>query len=107
MKPKGRPQKRRIIRKQPDILKFSPRGKPGRPDETELTIDEFEALRLSDSLCQRQVEAAKSMGVSQQTFSRVIRRARRKLADAVVSGRIVRIQGGACEIIPAKIVPHK
>ena len=94
MKPKGRPKKYRIIKKDPKIVRFSPRGKPGRPDETELKMEEFEAIRLADCLKLRQVEAAKSMRVSQQTFSRIIRKARKKLADAFINGKIIRIKGG-------------
>ena len=98
MKPKGRPKKYRIVRQGPGIVKFSPRGKPGRPDEIELKTEEFEAIRLADLSGLKQIEAAKSMGVSQQTFSRVIRQARRKLAEAFVRGKTIKIRGGVCLI---------
>ena len=45
---KGRRKKIRYIQKMPDILQFSPRGKAGRPDEIELKIDEYEAIKLAD-----------------------------------------------------------
>ena len=48
MQAKGRPKKYRIIQKDPKILKYSPRGKPGRPDEVDLKMEEFEAIRLID-----------------------------------------------------------
>lgn len=94
MKPKGRPKKYRIIRLNPKINQFSPRGKPGRPDEVNLTMDEFEAIRLADKQGLRQIEAAKSMHISQQTFSRILKKGRKTLADALVSGKIIKIQGG-------------
>ncbi|MDD5565781.1 MAG: DUF134 domain-containing protein [Candidatus Omnitrophica bacterium] len=94
MKPRGRPRKYRIVKKDPKISQFSPRGRPGRPDEIELKMDEFEAIRLADLMGLRQKEAAKSMRISQQTFSRTLKKARKALASAIVDGRIIRIQGG-------------
>jgi len=92
---RGRPKKYRMVDRDPRISQFSPRGKPGRPDEVELSIDEFEALRLADYQAKSQKEAAKSMRISQQTFSRIIQRARKILADALVNGKRIRIQGGS------------
>jgi predicted DNA-binding protein (UPF0251 family) len=59
-----------------------------------LTVDEFEAIRLKDSEGLEQTEAAESMGISQPTFSRVIDSGRRKVADALVNGKAIRIEGG-------------
>jgi predicted DNA-binding protein (UPF0251 family) len=95
MKPKGRPKKYRIVRLDPKINQFSPRGKPGRPDEMALNMDEFEAIRLADLMAKNQREAAKSMRISQQTFSRILKKAHRVLADALVNGKIIKIQGGS------------
>ena len=95
MKPRGRPKKYRIIRKGPKISQFSPRGRPGRPDETELKMDEFEAIRLADFEGISQKEAAKSMKISQQTFSRILNKAHRTIAGALVHGKIIKIQGGS------------
>jgi uncharacterized protein len=94
MKARGRPKKYRIVQKTPKISQFSPRGRPGRPDETELSLDEFEALRLADWAEKAQDEAAKSMRISQQTFSRILKSARKSVSEALVSGKIIRIQGG-------------
>lgn len=92
MKPRGRPKKYRIVRADPKISQFSPRGKPGRPDEVELTTDEFEAIRLADYIGLSQKEAAESMQISQQTFSRILQRARKKLANGIINGEIIKIQ---------------
>jgi predicted DNA-binding protein (UPF0251 family) len=94
MKNRGRPKKYRIVKQDPKIHHFSPRGRPGRPDEAELTMDEYESVRLNDYMGYSQKEAAKSMHISQQTFSRVLNRARKTIADALVSGKIIKIQGG-------------
>jgi uncharacterized protein len=94
MQARGRPKKYRIVHHDPKISQFSPRGRPGRPDEVNLAVDQFEAIRLADHMGLSQKEAAKSMRVSQQTFSRIIRRARKVLANALVRGAIIKIQGG-------------
>ena len=110
---RGRPQKYRIVKQNPKINQFSPRGKAGRPDEASLATDEYEAIRLADFMGLSQKEAAKSMHISQQTFSRVLRKAHRKVADGLVGGKILKIQGGYYvissreEVSPGKENPPK
>ena len=94
MQPRGRPKKYRIVHFDPKISQFSPRGKPGRPNEVNLSMDEFETLRLADHMGLPQKEAAKSMRISQQTLSRILKRARRSIANGLVNGKTIRIQGG-------------
>lgn len=91
---RGRPGKYRIVRVDPKISQFSPRGRPGRPDEIRLKMDEFEALRLADYQGLSQKEAAKSMRISQQTFSRILKQARYLTAKGISTGSAIRIQGG-------------
>jgi len=91
---RGRPTKYRIVRHDPKISHFSPRGRPGRPEDIELTMEGFEAIRLADYMGLSQKEAAKSMHISQQTFSRVLERARKELAKGLVLGATIKIQGG-------------
>ena len=107
MKPKGRPKKYRIIKQDPRISQFSPRGKPGRPEEVQLTMDEYEAVRLADFEGIEQKKAAKSMRISQQTFSRVIKRARSLISDAIVNGKIIKIQGGYYVTTSRQNLPEK
>jgi len=91
---RGRPNKVRIIRKDPEIKQFSPRGRHGRPGHTGLKYDEFEAIRLSDHVGLDQTEAAGFMGISQQTFSRILKGARKSVARALIKGDIIQIDGG-------------
>ena len=104
---KGRPKKYRRIKKDPKIVRYSPRGKPGRPDEIDLKMEEFEAIRLIDFLGLRQQEAARSMWVSQQTFSRILKKARKALSDAFINGKIIRIQGGTYVLSTQQDDPKK
>ena len=95
---KGRRKKIRYIQKMPDILQFSPRGKPGRPDEIELKIDEYEAIKLADYQGYNQVEGAMAMGISRPSFGRIVRSARHTIADALVNGKIIRIRTGDVQV---------
>jgi uncharacterized protein len=95
---KGRPKKKRVISAEPQIKQFSPRGRVGRPDYGELKYEELEAIRLSDYMVLSQIEAARNMGISQQTYSRVLKSARKNVAEALVNGKIIRVLGGDFKI---------
>jgi predicted DNA-binding protein (UPF0251 family) len=62
--------------------------------EVVLTVDELEALRLADFESMYHEQAAKQMDVSRQTFGRIISSARHKVAEALVEGKALRIDGG-------------
>ena len=94
MKNIGRPRKKKIIHQMPRIDHFAPRGCPGRPDEVVITLEEYEAIRLQDFLGMQQKHAAEMMHISQQSFSRLIREGRKKVADSLVNVKILRIEGG-------------
>jgi predicted DNA-binding protein (UPF0251 family) len=90
----GRPRKPRTIRNEPGIRQFSPRGRRGRPGYKELKFEELESIRLADFMGLNQRDAAAFMKVSQQTFSRVLRSGRKCLAEALIKGKIIKVQGG-------------
>ncbi|MDD5477036.1 MAG: DUF134 domain-containing protein [Candidatus Omnitrophica bacterium] len=100
MRLRGRPKKYRIVKVDPKISYFSPRGRPGRPDEVQIKMDEFEALRLADYQGLGQKESAKSMRISQQTFSRILKKARKQVAKGITTGSTIRIQGGQYVLLP-------
>jgi len=78
---------------------FKPAGIPlSSLEEVRLGHDELEALRLADLEGLYQAEAAEKMGISRQTFGNIIESARRKIADALVNGRALRIQGGSYQM---------
>ena len=90
-----RPKKQRHIVCNPDICYFKPRGVPLRElEEVALTVDEYEAIRLADLLGLSHEEAGRRMDVSRATFGRIIQNARRVVADALVNGLAIRIEGG-------------
>jgi len=64
------------------------------PEETILTVDEFEAVRLKDLEGLDQSECAEKMDISQPTFHRLVISARRKIADALTHGKTIKIDGG-------------
>ena len=60
-------------------------------EEIALQLDELEALRLADMQNLYQIDAAKKMGVSRQTFANIINQARHKVASALVQGKALKI----------------
>ena len=66
-------------------------------DEINLTVDEFEAIRLKDFLGLDQNVCAEKMNISQPTFHRLILSSRKKIADAIVNGHAIKIKGGNYE----------
>jgi len=67
-------------------------------DQVALTVDEFEAIRLADLEGLYQEEAARRMNVSRQTFGRILEAAHRKVADVLVHGKALSIEGGPIEV---------
>ena len=105
---KGRRKKVRYIQEMPSIVQFSPRGKPGRPDEIELTVDQYESIKLADYQGYDQSEGAIMMGVSRASFGRILRSARKILSDALVNGKIIRIRIGDVQVgVRRKNIPKK
>ena len=95
-----RPKKTRWVKCEPGERCFRPQCKPLRKLEgITLNIDEFEAIRLSDLKRFTQEEVAKRMKVHRSTISRILNSAHKKIADALVNIKAIRIGGGCCKII--------
>ena len=69
-------------------------------EEVILTVDEFEAIRLKDVDGLEQEQCAQRMNISQPTFHRLYLDARKKIADVIVYGKALKIEGGTYEIHP-------
>ena len=95
----ARPRQCRRVSSIPESNYFKPRGIPLSMLETViLTIDEFEAVRLADLEGLYQEQAAEKMNVSRQTFGRIIESAHKKVAEALVKGKALKIEGGEFEM---------
>ena len=91
----SRPKHNRFVKKPPLYKEFKPSGIGARYlDEIILTLDEYEALRLADYEGYSHEEAAEEMGISRPTFTRLIEKARRKLTEFIIKGKVLRIDGG-------------
>ncbi|MBN1923977.1 MAG: DUF134 domain-containing protein [Nanoarchaeota archaeon] len=88
-----RPQRSRFVRFNPEVTYYKPAGVPIRSLEEEvLEIDELEALRLCDAEGMKQEEASEKMNVSQSTLFRILKNARKKIANALIKGKAIRIE---------------
>lgn len=67
-------------------------------EEVTLSVDEAEAIRLKDLEGLEQEEGADRMGISRPTFQRILACARQKVADALLNGKAIRIEGGHFEL---------
>jgi uncharacterized protein len=91
----SRPCKRRRVGCTPNSSYFKPAGiRKIELEESILTVDEFEAVRLKDYLSLDQCVCAERMNISQPTFHRLVLSARKKLADAIVNAKAIKIEGG-------------
>jgi predicted DNA-binding protein (UPF0251 family) len=92
----ARPRKTCHVALNPEVDYFKPRGIPlSRLSHMALEMDELEAIRLADLLGFNHTQGGALMGISRATFGRILGRARRKLADALLHGKAIRIERGA------------
>jgi len=99
-----RPRHCRRVAQLPQANYYKPRGIPlSVLEEVILTVDEFEAIRLTDLEGLYQADAAEKMSVSRQTLGRILETAHKKIADALVHGKALLIKGGPIQIITARV----
>ena len=90
---RGRPICPRRIGKTPEERYFKPRGVPLQDAQVvSITFEELEAMRLVDYLDYEQEEAAAKMNVSRRTLARELHSARKKIADALVNGKVLEVR---------------
>lgn len=96
-----RPRRCRRVGHLPQCSYYKPRGIPlSMLQHVNLSVDELEAIRLADLEGLYQEDAARGMNVSRQTFGRIIESAHKKIAEALVHGKALSIEGGPIELIP-------
>jgi predicted DNA-binding protein (UPF0251 family) len=95
-----RPKRWRHVYNKVEFNYFKPQGVPmSELEEINLTVEETEALRHTEVEEMEQTKAAEKMNVSQPTYHRILKSARKKIADALISGKAIKIQGGTFKMI--------
>jgi len=90
----SRPRRIRKIKDEPKIRCFKPDSdNVDSMDPIEITIEEFESIRLRDYHDIQQKKSAEMMGISQPTFHRTLSSARKKIAKALIEGNMIIITG--------------
>ncbi|MEN8614273.1 DUF134 domain-containing protein [Dehalogenimonas sp. THU2] len=90
-----RPPKCRAVESMPGVTYYKPAGIPLRLiEELVLPVEGLEALRLKDLEGLDQAECAAKMGISRATFQRVLAKARKTVAEALTTGKAIKIEGG-------------
>lgn len=103
-----RPKKLKRIFFEPGVRYFKPRAVSLNDlQEVILTLDELEALRLSNLEELSQGDAAKKMDVHQSTFQRTLARAEKKVTDALVNGKAIKLEGGDYKVSEENILQFR
>ncbi len=89
-----RPRKQKLICGMPSCNAFGPCDCPCREEPVSMSLEEYESIRLIDYENMDQAQCADVMGVARSTVQRLYTDARRKLADCIVTGRMLHIGGG-------------
>ncbi|MBP6914433.1 DUF134 domain-containing protein [Candidatus Parcubacteria bacterium] len=88
-----RPRLCRRVKFNPSVTYFKPQGVPMKClDVIELTIEEIEAYRLRYIENMEQNDGAKEMNTSQSTYQRILSSANKKIADALINGKAIKIR---------------
>lgn len=90
----ARPRKCRRVCGIPVNNTFAPMGCVSAAEQIIMAVDEYETIRLIDLAGYTQEECAEQMGIARTTVQGIYNDARRKLADALVNGKPLRIEGG-------------
>lgn len=97
-----RPKKNRRVCGLPNYCEFGPLNKDfNHNDIVMITVEEFEVVRLMDLEGLEQEECAKRMDVARSTVQRMYIEAKRKVADSLVNGKVLKVEGGnyvLCEL---------
>ena len=92
-----RPRKCRRVCAMPENQGFEPLGKQEKNCGNrivKMSIDEYETIRLIDWEKLTQVQCSEQMGIARTTVTGIYDSARTKLADALIHGKMLKIQGG-------------
>lgn len=94
----ARPAKKRRICKPPKFNCFTPVTNKAPKDVSVLEVDEYECIRLIDYEGFTQEECARQMNLVRTSVTAIYARARQKIADSLVNGKELWIEGGNYEV---------
>lgn len=89
-----RPKKFRRVCSLPQVKSFVPSETSGMSETVQMSVEEYEVIRLMDFEDFSQDESAERMGVARSTVQRIYDVARKKIADCIVNGKSLKIEGG-------------
>lgn len=89
-----RPKKFRRVCSLPQVKSFIPSEPSGMLETVRMSVEEYEVIRLMDFENFSQDESAERMGVARSTVQRIYDTARKKIADCIVNGKSLKIEGG-------------
>lgn len=90
----GRPCRRRMVNSLPRCNRFGPIGYSEINEPIQMTVEEYETIRLIDQLNLTQEEAAAEMNVARTTVQSIYQSARKKLSDSLINNKEILIEGG-------------
>lgn len=93
-----RPRKRRRVCSLPRFKTFGPVNGNLGDEVVILSVDEYEVIRLIDFEGLDQEQCAQRMDVARSTIQRMYTEAKKKVADSVVNGKVLKIEGGDYEL---------
>ena len=103
-----RPRKWRFCHPFSGDIFYKPRGVPmGALEIVDLGHDELEAMRLCDCEDLDQEEAAKRMNISRGTIQRLVYSGRKKMLDAIMNTKALRVVGGEHIVPPPRCFPGR
>ena len=102
----ARPGKHRRVCEIPKMNVFGPKPQIYHEVSIHLSVDEYEVLRLIDYENLNQEEAAEQMDVARSTIQRIYLTARKKLAQMLVEGRDIHIEGGNYRLCDERCYGH-
>lgn len=94
----ARPRKCRRVCGMPQNSSFAPADRTGAVERIIMAVDEYETIRLIDLAGYTQEECAEQMGIARTTVQGIYNEARKKLADALVNGKFLFIEGGDIDV---------
>lgn len=98
----SRPRKSRKVCSMPENSGFSPLNITEAKERVQMSVDEYETIRLIDLAGYTQEECAKQMKIARTTVQAMYNEARKKIADALVNSKELNIEGGNYDICDAE-----